>query len=68
MKNIQSVIEKKFQSKKLKVGVNQNADVIFQMRFPFGVGLQSNLDFGIELADILKSRKISYGFRVNINP
>lgn len=68
MKNVQSVIEKKFLTKKLKVGVNQNADVIFQMRFPLGIGLQSNFDFGIELADILKSRKISYGFRVNINP
>jgi hypothetical protein len=64
---MQSIIEKKFPQNKLKFGINQLADLTFQMSFPLTVGRSSTLDFGVQIADIFKSRKISYGFRVNIN-
>jgi hypothetical protein len=46
--------------------VNQLADVTFQASFPLGVGSDSKVDFGVQVGDILKSRKISYGFRVDV--
>lgn len=50
----------------MKFGVNQLADVTFQMSFPLSIGHGSKLDFGIQVADILKGRKISYGFKIDI--
>lgn len=67
IKNVQSIIEKRFAHNKVKFGLNQLADIIFQIQFPLSVNKASNFDFGIELSDILKSRKISYGVKINLN-
>jgi hypothetical protein len=55
------------EQKKLKVGVNSLGNLLVQMRYPLKGGKGSNFEFGLEIADLLKSRKISYGFRVNIS-
>lgn len=67
MKTVESIIEKRFSRNTLKVGINQLADVTFQMSFPLSLGNNSKLDFGIQVADILKGRKISYGFKIDIS-
>lgn len=60
------MIEKRFAKNTLKFGINQLADVTFQMSFPLSIGHGSKFDFGIQVADILAGRRISYGFRANI--
>jgi hypothetical protein len=65
-KTIESIIEKKFARNTVKFGVNQLADITFQMSFPLSLGHGSKLDFGIQVADVLAGRRISYGFRANI--
>ncbi len=66
MKNIESIIEKKFTRNKLKVGLNHFADILLQIQFPLSIS-SSTCDFGIELSDVLKCRRISYGFKLNVN-
>ena len=38
-----------------------------QIGVPFSVGKSSKLDFGLLLSDVFKSRKISYGFKIDVN-
>jgi len=61
------LIVKTFPDKQIKMKINNQADVTLQMQFPLNFGQQSNFNFGIQVADILKSRKISYGFKINAN-
>jgi hypothetical protein len=47
--------------------INNLADLTMQLQFPLQVGKDSNVNFGFLLADLFKSRRISYGFKVNLN-
>lgn len=67
LKHIESLIEKRFPDKKFKMKINNLADITLQLKFPLKVGSVSSVDFGCLLADLFNSRRISYGFRVNLN-
>lgn len=67
LKHVESLIEKRFPSKKIKLRINNSADVTWQFQFPIALGCNSSVDFGLQIADIFKSRKISYGFKANLN-
>lgn len=66
-KTIESIVEKKFTRNTVKLGVNHMADVTFQLGLPLSLGHKSQLDFGIQVADILAARRISYGFSAHIH-
>jgi tetrahydromethanopterin S-methyltransferase subunit F len=42
-------------------------DVTFQLGLPLSLGRDSRLDFGLQVADILAARRISYGFSAHIH-
>lgn len=67
IKHIESLIEKRFPTRKLKLKINSLSDLTLQFQFPLTFGQSSSFSFGVLLADLLKSRKISYGFRVHLN-
>lgn len=64
---MESLIEKTFNQRKLKFSLNHSGDITLQVGVPLNLGKNSRLDFGLLLSDIMKSRKISYGFKVAIN-
>lgn len=51
----------------MKLAVNHIADITFQLGLPLSLGHNSQLDFGIQVADILAARRISYGFSTHIH-
>jgi hypothetical protein len=59
--------EKKISNKKLKIKFNNTADLTGLIELPFSVGTNSKFSFGIQIGDILKTKKISYGFNFNLN-
>jgi hypothetical protein len=63
---MESLIEKRFPNRKLKFRANQLGDIAVQVGLPVGVG-RGSVEFGLLVTDILNSRRISYGLKLNIN-
>ena len=59
------MVQKQLPSKHIRVKLNTLGDIILQFRF-LKDNSESSVDFGVKVSDIMKNRRISYGFRVNL--